>query len=226
MVISIFLVPTECTNLRFTIYIYKFLSNLSILRSSYIIRSLIQVFFHWKRSKSITVCFIGIVLRTYLHIFMNTGPSVEAPSPPSGPSVAIVGHSDIVWHPSSSVEFRNSTVLDRDVSFAVFHSLYIFSVFSRKVVHYPSFSFSPSLRLYSQCISCARKHFRCQRYRTCFIRSTLVSKRKSRDCFLISQSKLQTLHFQMVSWFSIDYFQGYFYNFARFWRYGICWKNL
>lgn len=157
---------------------------------------------------------------------MNTGPSVESPSPPSGPLEAIVSHSDIVWHPSSSVEFRNSTVLDRDVSFTVFRSLYIFSVFSRKVVHYSYFSFSPSLRLHSQCIYCARKHFRCQRYRTCFIRSTLVSKRKSRDCFPISQSKLQTPHFQMVSWFFIHYFQRYFYNFARFRRYGICWKNL
>ena len=217
------MVPTECTNLRFTIYTYKFLNNLQILRLFYIIRSLSQVFFHWKRSKSITVCFIGIVLRTYLHIFMNTGPSL-APSPLSGPLVAIVGHSNIVWHPSSAVEFRNSTVLDRDVSLAVFRSLYIFSIFSRKVVHL--FTFSPSLRLLSQCISCARKHFRCQRYRTCFIRSTLVSKRKSRDCFPISQSKLQTRHFQMVSSFSIDYFQGYFYNSARFRRYEICWKNL
>lgn len=157
---------------------------------------------------------------------MNTGPSVEAPSPPSGPLVAIVGHSDIVWHPSSAVEFRSSTVVDRDVSLAAFRRFYIFSIFSWKVVHYLSFSFSPSLRLLSQCISCVLKHFRCQRYRTYFIRSTLVSKRKSRDCFPILQSKLQTRQFRMVSWFSIDYFRRYFYNFARFRRYGICWKNL
>lgn len=156
---------------------------------------------------------------------MNTGPSVEAPSPPSGPLVAIVGHSDIVVILARQLNFETRLCWSGTFR-SLFSVVYIFSVFSRKAAHYPSFSFSPSLRLHSQCISCARKHFRCQRYRTCFIRSTLVSKRKSRDCFPMSQSKLQTLHFQMVSWFSIDYFQGYFYNFAWFRRYRICWKNL
>ena len=104
------------------------------------IRLSIWIYFKLKAIKIDHCLFMGMALR----LFTNTGPSVEALSPPLDPLAAIVGYGDRCrWHSNSAVEFRNSTVLDRDVLFAVPRDLCLFvGVFLRKPVSLLFFIFT------------------------------------------------------------------------------------
>lgn len=102
-------------------------------------------------------------------------------------------------------------MLGRDVLFAVLRDLSLFvGVFLRKPVSLLFSRLSSSRRLPSPCMSRSCRNFRCRRYRTSFTRSTLASRRRSRDCSPISRSKLRAHLLRMVSCFSIDQVQRYF----------------
>lgn len=147
------------------------------------------------------------VIYKYLNI-RNTDSSMEASSPPSDPFFAIVGYAKVtsqlgtrqlnfetrLWWIETSLVYRYSR------SF-VFHLL-VKKLRVRDFVSFLFYSFLIVISVYcSRCMSRSCKNFRCHRCRTSFIRSTLASKKRSRDYLSIFRSRQKTHLFQMVSQF-------------------------
>lgn len=114
------------------------------------------------------------------------------------------------WHPTSALGSWISK-LDcggsRRLSFIVYSRSFVFHLLVKKLrardfASFLSYLFLVVISFYcSRCMSRSCKNFRCHRCRTSFIRSTLASKKRSRDYLSIFRSRQKTRLFQMVSQF-------------------------
>lgn len=148
------------------------------------------------------------IIHKYLNI-RNTDSSMEA----SHPHHQILSSRSLVrlkWHPTSALgswiskldcggSKRLSFIVIRDLSSSIF---LVKKLRARDFVSFLSYLFLIVISFYcSRCMSRSCKNFRCHRCRTSFIRSTLASKKRSRDYLSIFRSRQKTHLFRMVSQF-------------------------